>query len=301
MGLQRQQAGDRRHRLGFRGVAEGECAVFPARQRRRQGPAARVARWFGEIPLSHPVGGRILRVAAFFDGCRGAAPGLVNREEDGTEGEDGSTWLRTTKRTGGRLPTTTPRTSRSSKGSRRCASARRCTSATPASRGLHHLVYEVVDNSHRRGAWPATATDDRGHRSTSTTRVHGRRQRPRHPGRHAPDGEGVSAAEVVLTKLHAGGKFDNDALQGLGRPARRRRLGGQRAVGVARARDPARRQGLSRSAIERGKPVSAARRRSARPSRRGTKVTLQAGRGDLRGHRVQLRHALASACASWRS
>ena len=25
--------------------------------------------------------------------------------------------------------------------------ARRCTSATPASRGLHHLVYEVVDNS----------------------------------------------------------------------------------------------------------------------------------------------------------
>ena len=42
---------------------------------------------------------------------------------------------------------TTPRTSPSSRASRRSASARACTSARPASRGLHHLVYEVVDNS----------------------------------------------------------------------------------------------------------------------------------------------------------
>ena len=42
---------------------------------------------------------------------------------------------------------TTPRTSRCSRASRRSASARACTSARPGTRGLHHLVYEVVDNS----------------------------------------------------------------------------------------------------------------------------------------------------------
>ena len=42
---------------------------------------------------------------------------------------------------------TTPRTSPSSRGSRPSASAPACTSARPACAGLHHLVYEVVDNS----------------------------------------------------------------------------------------------------------------------------------------------------------
>ena len=43
------------------------------------------------------------------------------------------------------------------------------------------------------------------------------------------NGERMPAVQVVLTKLHAGGKFDASDLQSLWRPARRRRLLRQRA------------------------------------------------------------------------
>ena len=73
--------------------------------------------------------------------------------------------------------------------------------------GLHHLVYEVVDNSVDE-ALAGYADQDRSH--DSHRQLHyGRRQRPRNSrGRHGHRGEKVPAAQVVMTKLHAGGKFD---------------------------------------------------------------------------------------------
>jgi topoisomerase-4 subunit B len=137
------------------------------------------------------------------------------------------------------------------------------------SNGLHHLFAEVIDNAMdeavaghatfievvmEEGGWLAVTDNGRG----MPVDPH-----PKFPGK--------SALEIIMTKLHAGGKFDSGAYE---------TSGGLHGVGVsvvnalsARTEvEVARAQTLYRQCFVRGAPVSKLEIVGKAPNRRGTKV-----------------------------
>ena len=137
------------------------------------------------------------------------------------------------------------------------------------SNALHHLFAEVIDNSMDEAvAGHATFIEVSLEESGYLSVLDNGRGMPVDPHPKFPN---MSALEVIMTKLHAGGKFDSGAYE---------TSGGLHGVGVSVVNalserlevEVARGQTLYRQTFERGKPTTPLTVVGKTPNRRGTKV-----------------------------
>jgi DNA gyrase subunit B len=140
--------------------------------------------------------------------------------------------------------------------------------------GLHHLVYEVVDNSIDEVlAGYCKNIDVIIHNDNSITVSDDGRGIPVDP-HPDPKFKGVSALEIVLTKLHAGGKFDKDSYK---------ISGGLHGVGVSCVNALSKsleaevyREGkIYKQSYSKGKPLGPVKEVGNIAGSRGTKITFR--------------------------
>ncbi len=154
-------------------------------------------------------------------------------------------------------------------------------------RALHHLVAEVLDNSMDEAvAGHASRIEVTLNADGSCTIGDNGRGIPIDPHPKFPD---KSALEVILTTLHAGGKFSDKAYQ---------TSGGLHGVGVSVVNalsdrlevEVARGRELFRQDFSRGLPQGGLRKIGGAPNRRGTNVTFHPD-PEIFGERARLKPA----------
>ena len=177
-------------------------------------------------------------------------------------------------------------------------SPERARARSPSSRDVHgHDAPESPRprghrQQRRRGAVRPREEDRRG--AIRGRLARSSRRRPRNAGRHPSAGKAVRR-RVDPHAIARGREVQRQELSIRGWPARRRRVGRERALEEPRGLDPARRQGIQHELRERQSPQQARGRRQGRQGQHGHDGTLLARSEVLRQRAVLAPEAEARA------